>query len=217
MFPKINDHVYIQIASEIEKENKQEYKSRIAEMEDDSILMEVPIPVEGGKMKKLYMGDELSMYFVNDEGVKHYFNTYVLGYKSDNIQLVRIRRPELDSITKVQRRNFLRVIAELEVAVRTEKNVRFIALTEDVGGGGISFYVDPTYKLNEEELLHCWVLLPYKNGTIEHVPIETEIVRMKKLETGRNLVMLKFRNIADIERQKLIRYCFERQFDFRNR
>ncbi|WP_185897178.1 flagellar brake protein [Paenibacillus zeisoli] len=217
MLPKINDLVYIQVASEIEKEEKIEYKSRISEMEEDSFLIEVPIPVDGGGMKKLYMGDELSVYFLTDEGVKNYFNTYVLGFVSDNIKLVRIRKPDPESITRIQRRNFLRVTADLEVAVKTPNNIRFVARTEDIGGGGFSFYCEPQYSLLEGDILHCWVLLPYKNGSIEHVPIEAEIVRTKKLETGRSLVMMKFESISDMERQKLIRYCFERQFDFRNR
>ncbi|RUT36104.1 glycosyl transferase [Paenibacillus zeisoli] len=217
LLPKINDLVYIQVASEIEKEEKIEYKSRISEMEEDSFLIEVPIPVDGGGMKKLYMGDELSVYFLTDEGVKNYFNTYVLGFVSDNIKLVRIRKPDPESITRIQRRNFLRVTADLEVAVKTPNNIRFVARTEDIGGGGFSFYCEPQYSLLEGDILHCWVLLPYKNGSIEHVPIEAEIVRTKKLETGRSLVMMKFESISDMERQKLIRYCFERQFDFRNR
>lgn len=217
MLPKINDLVYIQIASEVEKEDKIEYKSRISEIEEDSFLIEVPIPVDGGGMKKLYMGDELSVYFLTDEGVKNYFNTYVLGFVSDNIKLVRIRKPDPESITRIQRRNFLRVNADLEVAVKTPNNTRFVAHTEDIGGGGFSFYCEPQYSLLEGDVLHCWILLPYKNGSIEHVPIEAQIVRKKKLETGRSLIMMKFESISDMERQKLIRYCFERQFDFRNR
>ncbi|WP_433946413.1 flagellar brake protein [Paenibacillus sp. SN-8-1] len=217
MLPKINDLVYLQVASEVEKEDKIEYKSRISEIEEDSFLIEVPIPVNGGGMKKLYMGDELSGYFITDEGVKNYFSTYVLGFVSDNIKLVRIRKPDPESITRVQRRNFLRVTADLEVAVKTQSNIRFVARTEDIGGGGFSFYCEPQYSLLEGDILHCWILLPYKNGSIEHVPIEAEIVRMKKLETGRSLVMMKFESISDMERQKLIKYCFERQFDFRNR
>ncbi|GIP20134.1 flagellar protein [Paenibacillus sp. J22TS3] len=217
LLPKINDLVYIQVASELDKEEKVEYKSRISEIEEDSFLIEVPINVEGGGLKKLYMGDELSIYFMTEEGVKNYFNTYVLGFVNENIRLVRIRKPDPESITKIQRRNFLRVTADLEVAVRTQQNVRFVARTEDIGGGGFSFYCEPQYTLLEGDILHCWLLLPYKNGAIEHVPMEAQIVRKKKLDTGRTLVMLKFESISDMERQKLIRYCFERQFDFRNR
>jgi len=65
--------------------------------------------------------------------------------------------------------------------------------------------------------MECWVLLPYKNGTIEHAFFKPEVVRVKKLESGRYQVMAKFIEISDSERQKIIRYCFERQLEFRKR
>ena len=43
MFPKINEILYIQIASADEKEEHKEYKSRIADMDDSSFLIEVPM------------------------------------------------------------------------------------------------------------------------------------------------------------------------------
>ncbi|MNJ30514.1 Flagellar protein YcgR [compost metagenome] len=217
MFPNVNDLLYIQVASADGKDIDKEYKSRIADTEEDTLLIEVPIESGSGRIKRLYMGDELSVYFLTEQGVKNYFNTYVLGFADDIVQLVRIRRPELETITKVQRRHFLRVVAKLDIAVKLKDDTRFVSLTEDVGGGGVSFLADSKYKLSEGEQLYCWLLLSYKNGSIDHVPFEAEIVRTKKLETGRTMAMLKFVSISDMERQKLIRYCFERQFDFKNR
>lgn len=217
MLPKVNDLVYIQIATSDKKEADSECKSRIADVEEECFLIEIPIEIGSGRMKRLFVGDELSAYFMTDDGVKNYFNTYVLGYVEDKVQLIRIRKPEPESITKVQRRNFLRVSADLEIAVKLRDNTRFVAHTDDVGGGGLSFLCDGKYKLNAGDQLYCWLLLPYKNGSIEHAPFEAEIVRTKKLDNGRVLVMLKFVTISDMERQKIIRYCFERQFDFRNR
>ncbi|MNJ61631.1 PilZ domain protein [compost metagenome] len=154
---------------------------------------------------------------MTDQGVKNYFNTYVLGFADDIVQLVRIRKPELETITKIQRRHFLRVVAKLDIAVKLKDDTRFVALTEDVGGGGVSLLTEGKYRISEGEQLYCWLLLAYKNGSIDHVPFEAEVVRTKKLETGRIMLMLKFVSISDMERQKLIRYCFERQFDFKNR
>ncbi|MDR0270285.1 PilZ domain-containing protein, partial [Paenibacillus sp.] len=178
------------------------------------ILIEVPIQEGSGQLKKLFSGDELSIFFITEGGVKNYFNSYVTGFKEDVIRMVRIRKPEPDSIGKTQRRSFLRVNAELEVAVKTDKMVRFLARTDDVGGGGLSFHCDASTHISEGDKLSSWVLVPYKNGSIEHVPFEGEIVRIKGSE-NRKIFMVKFLLIADMERQKLIRYCFERQFDFR--
>ena len=88
-------------------------------------------------------------------------------------------------------------------------------LTEDIGGGGLSIYIEPDVKVQEEQKLKCWLLVPYRNGAIDHVQFEAEVVRIKKLESGRELGMLKFSQITDSERQKVIKFCFERQLDYR--
>ncbi|WP_228468963.1 flagellar brake protein [Paenibacillus sp. JNUCC32] len=217
LYPKINDVLYIQLDTGDEKEASIVYKSRISDMDDESMYMEVPLQEGTGRLKKLYIGDELSAYFLTEGGVKNFFNSYVLSHHEDVIRLVRIKKPEPDQITKVQRRSFLRVQAELELAVMAKDGTRLLTKTDDVGGGGVSFYLEPDKSFAEGSLLSCWILIPFKNGSVEHVPLEGEVVRVKQLPGNRSIVMLKFNQIVDMERQKLIRYCFERQFDFRNR
>ncbi|WP_082726964.1 flagellar brake protein [Paenibacillus riograndensis] len=217
MYPKINEYLYIQVASSDAAEAEMEYRSRIAEMEEEAFLIEIPMQEKNGKLKKLFIGDELSVYFLTEGGIKNYFNTHVIGFKEDVIRMVKIRKPAADSIFKIQRRSFFRVNAELELAVKDALGSRFLVRTEDIGGGGTSFLSDAKVQLEVGGKLFCWLMIPYRNGSTEHVNFEGEIVRIKTLETGRNLVMLKFASITDSERQKIIRYCFERQFDFRNR
>ncbi|MFF2908086.1 flagellar brake protein [Paenibacillus sp. NPDC057934] len=217
MYPKINDNLYIQVASSDAVEAEVEYRSRIAETEDEAFLIEIPMQEGSGRLKKLTVGDELSVYFMTEGGIKNYFYTHVVGFKEDVIRMVRVRKPATESIFKIQRRSFLRVSAELELAVKSSNGSRFLVRTEDVGGGGTSFLTDAKVKLDVEDKLSCWLLVPYRNGSSEHVNFEGEVVRIKTLENGRSLAMLKFAAISDTERQKIIRYCFERQFDFRNR
>lgn len=217
LYPKINEHLYIQVASSDAAEAEIEYRSRIADIEDDAILIEIPMQIGKARLKKLYMGDELSVYFLTEGGIKNYFNTHVIGFKEDVIRMIKIRKPEEEDIFKIQRRSFLRVSAELELAVKDALGSRVLVRTDDVGGGGTSFLSDGKVKFAVADKLSCWILLPYRNGSIEHAYFEAEIVRMKQLDNSRNLIMLKFSSISDTERQKIIRYCFERQFDFRNR
>ncbi|WP_203232059.1 flagellar brake protein [Paenibacillus pinistramenti] len=217
MYPKINDFVYLQVASSDEKEGRTEYKSRISDIEEDAFLIEVPMEIGHNRLKRLFIGEELSVYFMSESGTKNYFNTYVLGFTNEVVRQVRIRKPNPDSITQIQRRNFLRVPAELELALGMKNGERLLVITDDVGGGGVSYYTDQSHPVTEEEQLDCWLLIPYKNGLIEHAHFEAEVVRQKKMESGKQQIMLKYIGITDFERQKIIRYCFERQFDFRNR
>ena len=215
LLPKVNQVLHVQVNSIDEEESKIEYKSRIADLTEDAIIMEVPINEKNGKLKRLYIGDELSTYFISEGGFKNYFATHVTGFREDVIRLVMIKKPEPEAITKVQRRKFLRVPAELEIAVKFSQGLHFVALTEDVGGGGISFICEGAVSLAMNYPVACWLLVTYKNGTIEHVPFQGEIVRVKKLESGRQLAMLRFMDITERDRQKIIRYCFERQVDLR--
>ncbi|RXZ76887.1 glycosyl transferase [Paenibacillaceae bacterium] len=217
MLPKVNQYVYMQVASSFEEEAAVEYRSRISEVKEQHILIEIPMNESTGKLKKLYLGDELSIYFITDGGVKNYFYSHVLGFQEDVIRLVSIQRPDPEQITKIQRRNFLRVSAELELAVKASNRMQFIAHTDDIGGGGVSYIAEGRWNVKVGDKLACWLLVPYKNGTLDHAQFESEVVRVNPLQTGRTQVMSKFVAISDGERQKIIRYCFERQLEFRNR
>jgi c-di-GMP-binding flagellar brake protein YcgR len=216
MLPKVNQFLYLHVASSDEEDASIEYKSRIADSSEDELLINVPIIEGSGRLKRLFLGDELSASYISEDGVKSFFNSHVTGFKEEVVKLVRIRKPDPGSVTKVQRRNFLRVAAELEIAISMSSHARFIGVTDDVGGGGISFLVDARWPVKQETILDCWLLVPFRNGSIDHAQFKAEVIRVKPLET-KNQIMVKFSSISDGERQKIIRYCFERQLDIRKK
>lgn len=215
MYPKTNDMLFMQPVS-LEAASENEYRSRISEIEENSLLTELPI--RAGRMSRLPLGEELSVYHMTEDGVKYYFTAHVLGYENDMISLMRISKPLPGDISKVQRRHYLRVPAKVEIAVRTPE-LHFTAVTSDLGGGGLCFtdVSEHSFQMNQE--LSGWILLSYKSGGVDHVPFSGEVRRVKEPESGRNrnTVSVHFTRITDMERQKVIRYCFERQLDFRNR
>jgi Predicted glycosyltransferase len=209
--------LFFEIASADEEEAAAEYKARIADELEDGLLIENPLNIITGRMKRLFLGDELSVYYLSEDGIKHYFDSHVIGFRDDVVKLIKIRKPDPARITKVQRRHFLRVAADLEVAVNLSGNIRFVTVTDDVGGGGISFICDGKWSIKPGMEMDCWLLIPYKNGTLEHASFKAEVVRAEDLVTGRKQIMSKYIAIGDSERQKIIRYCFERQLEFRGR
>jgi c-di-GMP-binding flagellar brake protein YcgR len=217
LLPKINQVLYVNVNSIDEEEAKTEYKSRLADMNDETFALEIPLHEKSGRLKRLYQGDEINVCYLTEDFVKNYFNTSVIGFTKDRVPLVIVRRPSPEAITRAQRRSFLRVPAELEIAVKYSKQLQFVTVTEDVGGGGISFRCEGDIPLPDSAAVACWLLVPFKNGSIEHVPFKGEIVRVKRLDSGKQLAMTRFTEITDRDRQKIIRYCFERQMDFRKR
>lgn len=217
MLPKLNQELFIQVASVDKDEEKQLYKSRIADLDENYIYMEEPIHAKHGRYMSLFKGDSLSISFVADSGSKNYFHSEVVGFKDDNIRLVTISMPNPNSISQEQRRNHLRVQTELEMSLRISDDLHFLAMTEDLSGGGLAFQCGGDYPISVKMRFDGWLLLPFRNGTIEHAFFKGEIVRLKQLDNGQQLGMVSFADISDADRQRIIRYCFERQLEFRKK
>jgi len=215
MLPKINQILYIKINPIDGGESVEEYKTRIADITDDTIFIEIPVEVNTGRSRALSYGNVLSIYFFDDMEIKNYFISTVIGVSNNAMHLFHIAKPAPESITKVQRRHFLRVQAELEVAVKHSEQLQFVALSDDVGGGGISLLCDDYIPLTTHNVLDCWLLLPAKNGYNDHVPFKSEVVRIVSAGPGTQRVMMRFIDISDRDRQKIIQFCFDRQFEFR--
>lgn len=216
MQPKIGQTLFIQQESVIEAEAKEIYKSRIQDSDKNYFAIEIPIQQSSGRLKRFYTGEQLNVHFISNGGVKNYFNTQVLGMKEDVIKQLIIKKPNPDLITKIQRRSFLRVPAILEIAVQMTEELSFLALTDDISGGGLSFICDEKYPLEEKSEISCWLLIHFKNETIDHVPFKGQLVRVKPVkEHEKQLVMLSFTEIHDNDREKVIRFCFERQLELR--
>jgi len=217
LLPKLNQDLFIQVANVDNDEENQLYKTRIADLDDDYIYMEQPIHTMKGGFMTLFQGDSLSIYFLSTGGTKNYFYSEVVGFQEDNIRLVTITKPEQSAISQVQRRNHLRVAAELEIAIRISDNLQFLAVTKDLSGGGTAFECESHYAIQPNTQFDGWLLLPYKNGSIEHASFKGEIVRIKELEGGLKIGMVTFTNISDVDRQRVIRYCFEKQLEYRKK
>lgn len=214
MLPRINQMMYLQILPVQDQDSANTLRSRVADVDGESIWLEIPLDEKSRRYHRPMIGERLRIFYFTNSGVKHTFETETTDLKKDKIMLFAVRKPDPSEISSEQRRNFLRVEAQLEIAVRLGDKLRFTAITDDVGGGGCSFRVDRKYPLEPGVTLSCWLLLNYRNGNIAHAKFEGEIVRVRHEEEGfKSLVMMRFKDISESEQQKIIRYCFERQLD----
>lgn len=62
LLPKVNQILHIQVNSIDDEESRIEYKSRIADVTNSSIVIEIPMNEQSGRLKKLYYGDELNTF-----------------------------------------------------------------------------------------------------------------------------------------------------------
>ena len=67
----------------------------------------------------------------------------------------------------------------------------------------------------EDELLSLTIVLPFMNHEIKYVKADARVIRVWEKD-GRLIASLQFETINQIERQYVIRFCFERQLQMRN-
>jgi len=213
VLPKINQTTYLQLLPISDPESASTLRSRVADLDERNIWLEIPLDEKSRRYHRPETGEKMRVFYFTPDGVKHIFETAVTGIKKDTVTLFSVRKPNPSAIEREQRRNFLRVEAQLELAVRIGDKVRFTAITDDVSGGGLSFRADRKWPLEAGGTLSCWLLLNFRNGSIGHAKFEGEIVRVMTVEQDRYLVMMRFKEIQDSEQQKIIRFCFERQLD----
>lgn len=217
MLPKINQTTFLQPITTTDEEPASTLRSRVADMDDDSIWLEIPLDEKSRRYYRPQVGEQFRIFYFTQNGVKQVFHTEVTGLRKESITLISVRKPSPEAIQSEQRRSFLRVEAQLELAVRAGDKVRFTALTDDIGGGGLSFRTDSMWPMVPGTSLSCWLLIHYRNGNLEHAKFEGEVVRVVPVTPDKNLVMVRFQDIQEAEQQKIIRYCFERQLDMHKR
>jgi c-di-GMP-binding flagellar brake protein YcgR len=213
VLPKISQTTYMQVMPILNPVTWATLRSRVADLDKESIWLEIPLDEKSRKYHRPGIGEQFRIFYFTQEGVRHQFISTVTGLKKDPVHLFSVRIPHSEDIERDQRRSFLRVEAQQEIAVRIGDRTRFIALTDDVGGGGISFRCERHWPLVSGQGINCWLLLNYRNGSLGHAKFQAEVVRIVPVEPDRHLVMLRFRDIHDSDQQQIIRFCFDRQLE----
>lgn len=212
--PGISDIIRMSILTEDRSEANKTFKSRVEDVQENSLTIEIPLDENNGKVRAFPIGTELSCYYWGPDGSRYLFRSTVLRRENGDFPTITISFPPKESIQRIQRRNYLRVPASVEVAVKGtgEKLYHFIAKTQDVSGGGIAISCKEQYLIQVGNLLNCWMVVPLRSG-LEYIPFVGKVVRVTqpKVPGGEQTVSLMFKQIKEPDREKLIRYCYERQ------
>ncbi|MGE5703195.1 MAG: flagellar brake protein [Clostridia bacterium] len=221
-YPQVGQILRMNIATLKEEQASKVYKARVSDLKGDTLAIEVPIEEGTGRGYRIPEGMELSVWYMGEDGSRYDFRSAISGSRTDNIPVLLMKLPPEKDISRTQRRNYLRVDAQLEIAVKTADNVRnyhFLARTSDISGGGLSFTCAEEYRFKEKDIITLYMIIPLKNGTIMHAQADGEVTRIKKLEEVANTqwVSVKFVNISENDQAKVVRACYERQLELRKK
>ena len=208
---KVNQPVEI----ELPNDDKNRYRSRVESMLADKITVASPlkagslIPIIPGTIVKVNYTDNVAIYT---------FTTEVISQNRQNPPTLTLGQPF--DVKRIQRRNFVRLDAKLAVTLhKVDENFApigesFAGTTVDISGGGSMFGCSTL--LHMGEVLESAVYLS-ENETVKAIGRVVRFVENPSALRNKYSAGLEFTVIEESERDKIIRYIFNRQRELRRK
>lgn len=193
----VNSKVEIIIGEEV-------WKSVIQDVNDESFF--ISIPMEKGEYIKFNNGSTLLIHnYIKDGNYLHKFTCKVKGRaKSGLTPLYELSLPE--KVERIQRREFVRinVVAPIEYKIEKNEDNKFLkGILLDISGGGLRFATDN--KINVGEVIE---LKLRDINTEDEILIKGQCVRGNKESNGQYICAVRYYEISDKIREKIIESIF---------
>ena len=208
---KINQRLEIMLTNGDQAER---YSSRIEEVTDEHLL--IAMPMSKGYPVFLPLDENINIRIV-DNGTVYQFTCTLVSKRLHPLPVWVVTRPR--EIIKVQQRSFVRVRTSLpvEISIFDDETAQFSnpfqARSRDLSGGGIQL-------VSKEALdLAMKVQLAFELPEAGPIVVNGEVVRIEKPHHDRDIfwIGIKFLDLAERERSKIIRYIFKKQLEERRK
>ncbi|AMQ06889.1 flagellar brake protein [Sporosarcina psychrophila] len=194
--------------------DSEKFKSKVVDIGDGFVMIDYPSHIETGRTAFFMDGTQLHVTFIDSMKMSYAFRTEVSGRLNKGIPMIKLSYPGDEQLIKIQRREFVRVESAIDIAV--EKDGRFSQfVAADLSAGGVALTLLNPDTFKEDELLSLTIVLPFMNREIKYVKADARVIRVFEKD-GRLIASLQFETINQVERQYVIRFCFERQLQMRN-
>lgn len=219
MLPEIGQELFLQIDEGNDASTN--YKSKVIDMTDEYISIFLPTQQNSGHTRVFRPGTRIEISHFGKDGSKYVFPSVILENINDRIPFVRVSVPAKEEIIRKQRRNFLRVPAYADVALKLveprDREIHFVTKTEDVSGGGIAIKYPATYDIRIDDQFEVWMALPCSKDVLQANFIAKVVRIIDQKKPGKKLAPLEIINISQKDQQNIMKYCFECEIDLRKK
>ncbi|KGR74124.1 flagellar brake protein [Ureibacillus sinduriensis] len=193
----------------------EKFRCKIVEQDNTILYIDYPVNTVTNKTAFLVDGSQFRASYTAEDKVSYAFNTEVLGRKLGNIPTIMLSCPPAEEFVKIQRREFVRVNTPVDIAI--EYNNKFYQyVTDDISAGGVAIHLNKDLPFMEDESVNLTIALPFINGEIRYVKTSAKLIRIIEKDRVR-LASLQFMETDDLDKQYIVRFCFERQLSNRRK
>lgn len=205
------------ILESISSDVKDRLRAKIVEQKNNILYIDYPTNIQTNKTSFLLEGGQYRVSFVDEAKNAFAFKTEVLGRIKNNIPMIMLALPANDQFIRIQRREYVRVATPVDIAVEyNQQNYQYVA--EDISAGGIAINIPRIVPFKENDELQLIIVLPFSNSNegVKYVHTSARVIRIIEKDQ-RMLATLQFTNTDDVDRQYIVRFCFERQLQIRKK
>lgn len=194
------------------------YKCRVVEKMHDRILVDYPINEVTNQTEIFSAGTKFQILFHGKNTVYSFPTEIIAKGREGNIPVLLLTF-NTSNLEKIQRREFLRIQALLDVSIRSVEHrfSSFTTVTHDISGGGMAIIVDKRdFLADKDALLDILLVLPL-DGKIEYLHLYGKIVRIHERPEKNYILSVKFDTIETEHQEKLVRFCLLKQLEERRK
>ncbi|MCY8112205.1 flagellar brake domain-containing protein [Bacillus spizizenii] len=201
----------------IEENELKKAKSKAVSIENNELLIAYPVDVVTGRTVILHNDMEVTVEFVGKDEVPYRFTSRIKGKVKEKLQMICLEVPPSEKMKRIQRRQYVRTDAVLDVQIQPTNKEEFRTLSYNISAGGIAVILADGRSFQFGESLRLIISLPEEENTRQ---IETEAVVRRifdDLKSGKCKMTLEFTEIAASDQQFLLQYCIRRQLNKRRK
>ncbi|MCL6585913.1 MAG: flagellar brake domain-containing protein [Anoxybacillus sp.] len=215
---KIGDMIILESRNEKEVH---EYRSKVTEIFADRIHIDYPVNKKTGKTVYLINGMQFKASFVGKDECLYLFDTEVTGKVREPIPTVVLSYPGDEKLVRIQRRQYVRVEAAVDIAIHPLNGefLPFATITTDISAGGAAIVLpEKASTILPGTVVDAWVVLRMKSGDYHYIKVPSKIIRVFPVEGSHvHKASIQFLEMEPKERVLFIRYSFERQLELRKK
>lgn len=212
-YPVIGDKIEIK---ETKTKANNRYISQILDIIDDNIYI-ISGPIQKSALIPFHVGSLIEItYFREDKG-RFVFKAKIIEREYKNIYKLKIEK--ISCITKLQERNYYRLSVNLDIQkiynLKLDGNNEEVTercIAKDISGGGIRVFCNLKHSVGDKVKLNI-------STTDFCITALGMVIRIQEIENDNFKFSLgiKFTEIEDEDRERLIKYIFEQQRKLRKK
>lgn len=188
-----------------------EFRSKVVEVHGGALWIELPLHMKSNMPAQL-SDDQLVVKYRVPSGALIKYPANFIESKDDPGRIWSITAPSADAVSRLQQRQYVRVPAGLSVRLDhmfSGTNKIVDVHSRDISGGGMAVLLPKGIYLETGSFVTARFTLPSNDFPVEVV---CQVIRVSdRNEYGFAIASLKYNNIKEPIRQKIIQYTFVRQ------